>query len=823
MGHYTPKWRKRQVFLEWAWVSLVGVGWVLLVQVGAGGAQGLEKGWATGPAVGVVLEVPGRPWRGRRGPRRRGRWSWGFLGRANWRAGGDYLWRSAPVVLGRTGLLGLLWEWGGERAPGWLVGSAVGWWLLVGMGRVWPGLWGRGGYRGLVWSGKWLYRGSLGSLVGELGPEWGLGACVGGVGRAGPRVEVGEEEGNYRVHLEGSLWLRIGGEDKFRKRLLMLFLRELEGSEERRGSRATRGGRRPLVRQQQIAQWFGVKQPDLSRWEGYWEAGDWRRLLSQRWGEVLTREVQQAVLAGWVRRPGWGPQQVWDYLQGQGVRVTLGQVRQVAEESGWAVLRQELRKRYVLGGEGLRPREEWLVEGLLGQVQQLVERLEAGGGLTREEQVTVGEWVEEAEAVGLRPRREEGSGGLGLGVWSGGPGGEEREEGPVRCTYCGSAQVRRKSRRPRRKRYINASGEECWVEVERWYCLNPDCAKQSFTALPAGLRPYSPWREGVREGAVRAYAWGGSTYRRVGAAAGVKASTVYRWVQEWGAGLLPVAAMFGVVRSSGVVGVDEKYVLVPKNDKREGQRKRWMYVYLAVDEYTYDLLHLAIYPYCTRASAKAFLLALRAKGYHPQVVVTDLREDYGAVIGEVFPQAAHHECIFHFEQAVGRGLREVYGKDYAETHPEAEDLRQEIVEIFRTGSKRTAQRRYAGVLERREALVGEEPGVAAVFDLLEGHWPQLVNAIESGRIPRTNNTVERVIGRFDQYYQNFRGFESIGTAEAFLGVFEKVYRWTPLTEDARPEVRGKCPLELAGYNLAQWPWAAGGRGGPALPPGGSGP
>jgi hypothetical protein len=47
--------------------------------------------------------------------------------------------------------------------------------------------------------------------------------------------------------------------------------------------------------------------------------------------------------------------------------------------------------------------------------------------------------------------------------------------------------------------------------------------------------------------------------------------------------LLPVVALFGVVRSSGVVGVDEKYVLVPTacgersrtNDKPAGEMRRW--------------------------------------------------------------------------------------------------------------------------------------------------------------------------------------------------------------------------------------------------------
>jgi transposase-like protein len=284
-----------------------------------------------------------------------------------------------------------------------------------------------------------------------------------------------------------------------------------------------------------------------------------------------------------------------------------------------------------------------------------------------------------------------------------------------------------------------------------------------------------------------------------------------------------MGALLGVVRSSGVVGVDEKYGLVPKNDKLAGKKQRGMYVYLAVDVYTYDLLHIAIYPYGTRASAQAFLWALRAKGYHPAVVVTDLREDYGPVIAAVFPRAEHHECIFHFEQAVGKVLREGYGPEYAEEHPEAEGLRQLIVEVFRSRTKRTAQRRYEGVMGLREERAALEPGVEAVFDLLERHWPKWVNAIESRRIPRTNNVVEQVIGRFDQYYQNYRGFESIQTAEVFWGVFEKVYRLTPFTADAREEMRGKCPLELAGYDVSKLPWTRVCRAGPKCLGGGSGP
>jgi hypothetical protein len=38
-----------------------------------------------------------------------------------------------------------------------------------------------------------------------------------------------------------------------------------------------------------------------------------------------------------------------------------------------------------------------------------------------------------------------------------------------------------------------------------------------------------------------------------------------------------------------------------------------------------------------------------------------------------------------------------------------------------------------------------------------------------------------------------------------LGVFEKVYRFTPFSADAQPAIRGQSPLELAGYDLRQMP------------------
>ena len=593
---------------------------------------------------------------------------WAARGRACW----DYLRHSWRVMVLRSALLAGLW-WASGRQGLWAVGLVP---LLVTLSRTvqagWPELatwapWRLGATA--LWHGhRLLLGGYLLLALWEAGRASGLPVGL-GLGclhcdREEPWVGVTrQEDGRYRAEFCGHFELTLADRDPFRERLLLLFLRQLEVPGATRGSRRTRDGRTPFVRQMQLQAWFGIVHPVISRLERDWLRVE--RLLFGRWEEVT--------------------------------------------------------------------------------------------------------------------------------------------DDTVRCPQCRSEDIGRKSRRPRLKKYWDAQQQLQEVAVYRYYCHNPACAVKTFTHLPPGLVPYSRYRLEVHTLALQAYAWGYSVYRRVGPALGVRAVTVYRWVSAWGHNLLPVAALFGLVRCSGVVGVDEKYVLVPKNDKPAGKMRRWMYVYLAVDVYTYDLLHIALYPHNNQGSAHAFLLAFRAKGYHPRVVVTDLRRDYGAVIAQVFARARHHECIFHAEQGIRDYFRETWGRNYAATHPEAVALQETVQEILRARTKRTAQKRYAALCACRRAVVRASPPLEWVFEFLAQHWPRLVNAVESDLVPRTNNAVELVIRRFDQHYQNFCGFESLATAQVYLGVFEKVYRFTPFSEDAQPAIRGKCPLELAGYDLHQMP------------------
>jgi len=101
--------------------------------------------------------------------------------------------------------------------------------------------------------------------------------------------------------------------------------------------------------------------------------------------------------------------------------------------------------------------------------------------------------------------------------------------------------------------------------------------------------------------------------------------------------------------------------------------------------------------------------------------------------------------------------------------------------------------------------VQRSPPLQWGFDSLEEQWPHLCDAVESHLVPRTKNAVEMVMQRFDQHCQNFCGFEWIGTAQVYLGVFEKAWRFTPFSHDARPENCGKSPLELSRYDLSHIP------------------
>ena len=169
-----------------------------------------------------------------------------------------------------------------------------------------------------------------------------------------PQVSVARQaDGSYQASLCGHFTLTVAGDHPFRLRLLVLFLSLLDEPGAERGSRRTRDGRTPFVRQLQLAEWLAAPQPHSSLWLRYWHSRDWANLLSLGSLEALTAELVDRIVEVCATFPTWGVGRVYQYLRQQGVAVTEPQVQQAVAQSGWQRLQQSLRARYDRAGAAL--------------------------------------------------------------------------------------------------------------------------------------------------------------------------------------------------------------------------------------------------------------------------------------------------------------------------------------------------------------------------------------------------------------------------------------------------------------------------------------
>jgi transposase-like protein len=802
MHKYTPVWISR-------WMVLGPRLWLLLALAVSLVAALNVPTEPDGCALWVWPEERG--WLGLR-PSRVGRWVW-RLGRVMWASRRSLMCR-VGLLVGLVGASGMAADCPGLGQVVWL--PAVEWVLGV-LGWAWPRLGRMQRYRdvrtlvhavylmsvaglGVLAVRRWVTVGPAGMLLGAVVE------CAWDDNRVElDRVPGPDGQTTYRARLRGEFVIEEMPRDEFEKRLFILTLRQLRTP----GREASSWG---LVRQEALAQVFGVTQEEISRWQRYVREGQWAQLLSLQEKSLLTDDLRQQIVEVWAVNIWQTASQVGDRLAQQGVAVTERLVQQAGRQSGLMKIRAHLKEQFIQGTEGLRPRDGYVTEQLFKLVDQLQAQAQAGQAAPRAETVEVAA-LGQLAGVGVgynaepEPCLEKQWSWLFqaehwlFGQW------QLVEDRVVRCPHCGSEHVAVKSNKPRLKAYLDEQGQRQTIEVYRYYCKNPDCSFQTFTNFPPGVMAHSVWTLDARVKALELYAGLRTNYRGAANALGVAPSTLYHWLEQFGAEPLQVAALFGLVRSSGVVGIDEKYVKVPKNNKPAGKQRKWMYVYVAVDVHTLDLLHINIFPNLGKDSARTFLLELRAKGYHPRVIVTDMNQDYTEPLQAVFPKAIHHECVFHALQYWHGCFKEAFGRDYERTRPELFRLRQQMDRVFQPKTWRTVEKRYAELMAQRDPLVQAEPRLEPIFDSLARHYPTLVNAYDNALIPLTNNATERLIRRLDQHYQNFAGFDSIETARCYLHLFELTYRFTPFGSEVQPYLRGKCPLELAGYDLTHMPLA----------------
>jgi DNA-directed RNA polymerase subunit RPC12/RpoP len=221
----------------------------------------------------------------------------------------------------------------------------------------------------------------------------------------------------------------------------------------------------------------------LSRWEDYREAGDWQRLMSRHDGPLLPWEQRQALIQLWARHLWWSVAEVQSAAEAEGFTLSTHAITQIGQDSGLLIASRVLRERFQLSAEALRPKDDWLVTQLFALIDQLQARLARGERPAPEERSRLADLLAVRQELGL---------GTGQALERPLPWGyhlqhilcgnwEAVDDGTIRCPHCGSSQVRRKSRTPRAKRYIDAAGQPQTVDVFRSYCQNTACAHGSFT------------------------------------------------------------------------------------------------------------------------------------------------------------------------------------------------------------------------------------------------------------------------------------------------------------------------------------------------------
>jgi hypothetical protein len=304
--------------------------------------------------------------------------------------------------------------------------------------------------------------------------------------------------------------------------------------------------------------------------------------------------------------------------------------------------------------------------------------------------------------------------------------------------------------------------------------------------------------------AIKSYGYLGSSYGRIAHHLKVSKSTVFYWVQSFIL-CLRISFVFPLT-CSGTIGFDAKWVKITKDCPSDGKNKgtKWHYVYVAVDCYTYDLLHIQIFPKENKYNTKLFLCQLRRKGIYPKAIITDMHSSYPKPIKQVFPKAQHAICIFHLLQAAQRHIREVFGKNYRK-NKKVLALKKEIYHLFDAKDKRTVIKRMQSLMVKKDEFLSINPKAGKIFNCIQTHFDQALLSIGNPHIPHTNNACERAIKKFNYHYKNMAGFESIATARAYLTLFAFFYRTTPFYEAENKQIRGLAPLQIAGMDITSSP------------------
>ncbi len=305
----------------------------------------------------------------------------------------------------------------------------------------------------------------------------------------------------------------------------------------------------------------------------------------------------------------------------------------------------------------------------------------------------------------------------------------------TQCCICGSINFQKRGTRTRNN-CQNIEGERVQRTAQRCYCKQ---CETYFTVSPKENEAYVQSDRELLTYALDDLFLGkslrGVESSKINRKATANASSILRWI-NFVADTMPQWYEVYTPRTSGTIAIDEKWVKI---------RKKWYYVFMAVETESLDLLHINIYPSRCKNSAKAFLGELKAIGFSFDVIITDGCDAYLEPIKKVFPRAEHIHCVLHMGRSKKNALMEVFGSYRHKTYKK---LAPYIRRIYKSRNEETFEKHWEEFIKEASKHPKLDHYIATMVDQKDYIRKRV---IDEGN-PRTTNSVERTIKEFQKKY-----------------------------------------------------------------------
>ncbi|HEB29961.1 MAG TPA: DDE domain-containing protein, partial [Spirochaetes bacterium] len=366
-------------------------------------------------------------------------------------------------------------------------------------------------------------------------------------------------------------------------------------------------------------------------------------------------------------------------------------------------------------------------------------------------------------------------------------------KGVKECPDCHSCRIKLIFKRKRW--YKDEKGKKIQSYSRIYRCWNPECRTKYFTRPPEGVELYARVHREVKKMTFRwIFHLRGSLIRVRDElkehGIEVDLTTVLRWLKKAGEECVNTLSLCRQEDWEQPLCVDEKWIKV---------RSKWCYVFTAVGTIVTDLLAVDLFFHKDKQAMRTFLYMLKALGFRPKSITTDLLMGYEEVVMEVFPDCIYHQCVIH----AGRDAKRIVRTALPNEGDEEWNVRltKRIRILFKSKKIKQIKKRYFKIMGLREQA---PESVSGVFDMLKKYFPKLCQSVLRKDIPKTTNPVERAIGEFEERYHLTKGFTSFYYAQFFIKAYQIYYR---LRKISFGRFRGKSRLELKGNPLGKLSFA----------------